>query len=212
MTDASTHRMPRWFRARRRYFALAVGTIVLGLAVHWGGDALSPVVRDVLGDALWAAMAAWWIAAAAPAVRLAWRAAVALAFCFAVEFSQLVHSPALDALRRTAGGHLALGSGFDGRDFAAYASGVLAAVLLERAIDNAGRTSPPVFVRSPSTLHPTSAGGDDVKSGPTCPAAPTRRGTCPPAIRSLPPARHPGRSAYSRTSAASLRVLDGLGG
>jgi hypothetical protein len=118
-----------------RYIALAVGTIVLGLAVHGRGDALSPVVRDVIGDALWASMAAWWIAAITPATRLAWRAAVALAFCFAVEFSQLVHFPALDALRRTTAGHLALGSGFDGRDFAAYAAGVLVAVLLERAIE-----------------------------------------------------------------------------
>ena len=80
--------MPRWLRARTRYFALAVGTIVLGLAVHGRGGALSPVVRDVLGDLLWAAMAAWLIAAVAPALRLAWRAAVALALCFAVEFSQ----------------------------------------------------------------------------------------------------------------------------
>ena len=67
--------MPRWLRARARYVALAVGTIVLGLAVHGRGGALSPILRDVLGDALWAAMAAWWIAAVAPAIRLAWRAA-----------------------------------------------------------------------------------------------------------------------------------------
>jgi hypothetical protein len=146
MTYAPTHRMPRWVRARTRYFALAGGTIVLGLAVHGRGGALSPVVRDVLGDALWAAMAAWWIAAVAPAIRLAWRAAVALAFCFAVEFSQLVHLPALDALRRTAAGQLALGSGFDRRDFAAYTAGVLAAVLLERATQRR-RSDRPVGVR-----------------------------------------------------------------
>jgi hypothetical protein len=129
-----------------RYVALAVGTIVLGLVVHGRGGALSPVVRDLLGDALWAAMAAWWIAAVAPAIRLAWRAAVALAFCFAVEFSQLIHLPALDALRRTTVGHLALGSGFDRRDFAAYAAGVLAAVLLERATKRR-RPDTPVGVR-----------------------------------------------------------------
>ena len=121
--------------ARKRYCALAVGTIALGLVVQWRGDALSPVVRDVLGDALWAAMVAWWIAAVAPAIRLLRRAAVALVFCFAVEFSQLYHAPALDALRRTTAGHLALGSGFDPRDFAAYAAGVLAVVLLERATE-----------------------------------------------------------------------------
>jgi len=125
--------MPRWLLPRTRYVALAAGTIALGLAVHWRGDALSPVVRDVLGDALWAAMVVWWISAIAPASRLPWRAAVALALCFAVEFGQLWRFPALDALRRTAAGHLVLGSGFDPRDFGAYAAGVLTAVLLERA-------------------------------------------------------------------------------
>ncbi len=138
--------MPRWLRARTRYLALALGTIVLGLAVHGRGGALSPVVRDVLGDALWAAMVVWGIAAVAPVMRRPWRAAVALAVCFAVEFSQLVHLPALDALRRTAAGHLVLGSGFDRRDFAAYAAGVLAAVLLERAIEQR-RPDKPVGVR-----------------------------------------------------------------
>jgi hypothetical protein len=134
MTDAAPHRLPRWLRARTRYIALAVGTIALGLAVHWRGSALSPAVRDVLGDVLWAAMAAWAIAAIAPAVRLAWRAAAAFACCFAVELSQLFHSPALDALRQTTGGQLVLGSGFDPRDLAAYTAGVLATVLLERVV------------------------------------------------------------------------------
>ena len=71
----------------------------------------------------------------ARAGKLPSRAAVALAICFAVEFSQLWHLPILDALRRTTAGHLVLGSGFDLRDFAAYAAGVLAAVLLERATE-----------------------------------------------------------------------------
>jgi hypothetical protein len=109
--------------------------MALGLAVHRRGGILSPAVRDVLGDALWASMVAWWIAAVAPTVRLPRRAAMAVAFCFAVEFSQLYHTPALDAIRRTTAGHVALGSGFDPRDFAAYAVGVLAAVLLERQAD-----------------------------------------------------------------------------
>jgi hypothetical protein len=147
MTYAPMRRMPPWLRARARYVALAVGTIALGLAVHSGGGALSPIVRDVLGDALWAAMAAWWIAAVAPAMPLAWRAALALALSFAVEFSQLLHVPVLDALRRTTVGYLALGSGFDPRDFAAYAGGVLAAVLLERAIARR-RSDEPIGVGS----------------------------------------------------------------
>ena len=135
MTQIPIHRTPRThdgLNARLRYIALAVGTMAVGLLVHRRGGALSPAVRDVLGDALWAAMMTWWIAAAAPAVRLPLRAAAALGFSFAVELSQLYHAPVLDAIRRTTAGHLALGSGFDPRDFAAYAAGVFAAVLLDR--------------------------------------------------------------------------------
>ena len=119
-------------RARIRYVALAIATAAVGLIVHRAGSALPPVVRDVLGDALWATMVTWWIAAIAPAMRWPSRAALALACCFIVEFSQLYHAPALDAVRRTMVGHLMLGSGFDPRDLVAYSAGVLAAILLDR--------------------------------------------------------------------------------
>ena len=116
---------------RAAYASLAVATITLGLAVHLGGAALPPAVRDFAGDALWAAMLAWWVAALAPRLSLRVRGAVALGACYAVEASQLYHAPALDALRATTAGHLVLGSGFDPRDLLAYAVGVLAAVLTE---------------------------------------------------------------------------------
>jgi hypothetical protein len=132
---AAMHWFPGWLSSRMPYFALASGTIALGLAVHLRGGALLPDVRDILGDALWAAMVVWGIAVFSPAIRLPWRAAVAFAVCSAVEISQLLHFPALDTLRRTTAGHLVLGSGFDPRDFVAYAAGVFAAVLLERAAE-----------------------------------------------------------------------------
>src|SRR5689334_1700421 len=124
--------MPHWLRTRAPYLALAAATIAIGLVVHWHGESLGVAARDVLGDALWAAMMTWWVAALAPAARISIRGAATLAICFAVEASQLYHTPALDALRATTPGHLVLGSGFDPRDLAAYTVGVLAAVLLER--------------------------------------------------------------------------------
>ncbi len=138
MTNRLGGHVPPRLRARALYLALAAGTIALGLAVHRYGDVLSPAVRDVLGDALWAVMVVLWVGAAAPAVRLWRRAAIALASCFAVELSQLYHTPALDALRRTPAGQLTLGSGFDPRDVVAYAAGVLAAALLEETISRHG--------------------------------------------------------------------------
>jgi hypothetical protein len=92
---------------------------------------LGPVARDVLGDALWAAMIAWWAGALAPRARLVVRSLTAYGVCAAVEASQLYHAPTLDALRATRLGHLVLGSGFDPRDLAAYAFGVVGAALLE---------------------------------------------------------------------------------
>ena len=121
-------------KTRARYVALALGTMALGLFVYKGGVIAAPTTRDVLADALWAAMIVWWLCAAAPAVSRGWRAAIALAFCFVVELGQLVHFPALDALRATTAGHLVLGSGFELRDFASYAGGVIAAAAVERVL------------------------------------------------------------------------------
>jgi hypothetical protein len=118
---------------RVRYFWLAVGTIALGLSVHLRGGACRRPRRRTVGVDGGVAHGCGRAGNPAP---LACGGAVG--FCFAVEFSQLFHLPALDALRRTTAGHLALGSGFDPRDFVSYATGVLAAVLLERATPRGG--------------------------------------------------------------------------
>src|SRR4051812_40072362 len=94
------------------FVILAVSTIAGGLVVHMSGAGFSPAWRDVLGDALWAAMILWWISAAAPQARLGVRSIAAYAVCAAVETSQLFHAPTLDAVRATRLGQLVLGSGF----------------------------------------------------------------------------------------------------
>jgi hypothetical protein len=116
------------------YVALAATTIVLGLIVHFHGEILGPTARDVAGDAIWAAMIAWCVAAIVPRRSLSIRCVAAVAICFAVESSQLYHTPALDALRRSTIGQLTLGSGFDPRDLIAYVAGVLVAAVVERMV------------------------------------------------------------------------------
>ncbi|HEV8123061.1 MAG TPA: hypothetical protein VGP80_02375, partial [Gemmatimonadales bacterium] len=76
-------RMSARLSIRVAFVALALGTIALGVWVH-GGTALGTGARDVLGDALWAAMMAWWVGAAAPGVALMVRSAVAFGICVAV--------------------------------------------------------------------------------------------------------------------------------
>ncbi len=78
-------------------------------------------------------MMAWWFGMLLPDVRLGVRSAGALAVCFGVELSQLVHGPVIDAVRGTTVGRLVLGNGFDPRDFLSYSLGLLAATVLERA-------------------------------------------------------------------------------
>lgn len=116
---------------RLRFSALALITIAAGLVLHWRGSLLPAALRDVLGDALWAMMIACWIGALVPATRPTARAGLALAVCWAVEFSQLYHAPTLDAWRGTTLGQLVLGADFDARDLAAYAVGVFATAILE---------------------------------------------------------------------------------
>lgn len=119
---------------RARYIALMLATIAVGLLVHLRGEVFGQAARDVLGDALWAAMIVWCVGALSPGMRLLARSGVAYGVCAAVEVSQLYHAPTLDAIRATAAGHLVLGSGFDPRDLAAYALGVAAAALLDAAL------------------------------------------------------------------------------
>ena len=136
--ETGTH---RFGAARVAYVALALGTIVLGLTVHSCGDALGATSRDIVGDIIWGAMIAWWVAAIAPRHSLRARSVAAVVVCFVVELSQLFHTPGLDMLRRTTLGQLTLGTGFDVRDFLAYTVGVLGAAFLERTWRLRGRLS-----------------------------------------------------------------------
>jgi hypothetical protein len=113
---------------------LAVATIAIGLAVHLHADGVPTAVRDVLGDALWGAMIFWLMSVAVPATGLPIRIAAALGICFVVELSQLYQGVDFVALRRTALGHLVLGSDFDPRDFISYSLGVLGAAALDRRL------------------------------------------------------------------------------
>jgi hypothetical protein len=125
---------------RLRYFILAIVTIGAGLIVHFDGRVLSFRVRDILGDALWAMMMVWWMGLALPRVRLSARGVAAFAICACVELSQRYHTPFLDAARLTIPGQLILGSGYDPRDFLAYAAGGIVAVTLAQvAVESASQ-------------------------------------------------------------------------
>jgi hypothetical protein len=125
--------------SRAGYVTLALATILIGLVVHLQVVPLGPAVRDIVGDALWAAMILWWISALTPRAPLWTRSLAAFGVCVAVELSQLIHTPALETMRETRFGHLVLGSGFDPRDFVAYVAGVIIAAGISTAWSGASR-------------------------------------------------------------------------
>ena len=72
-------------RVRLTYIALALVTIAVGLLVHEQGAGLGLIARDVLSDALWATMIAWWVGAIVPGARLVVRSGAAYAICAGVQ-------------------------------------------------------------------------------------------------------------------------------
>ena len=143
---------------RAAFIGFALAAIALGLGIHSYGTFLGPTARDVAGDALWAAMIAAWIGALVPGASMGARLAAAMTICVAVEMSQLYHGVALDSVRRTTAGQLVLGSGFDRRDFAAYALGLLVAALAERLLFQRVRDGRGTTLRDGSAAREQQAG------------------------------------------------------
>lgn len=106
---------------------------VVAAGLWWRSPAnpASPFFQKYGGDALWA----WLIFLGfrcvlirAPVLRVT---SIALAFCFAIEFSQLYHAPWIDSIRGTRLGALILGNTFNAPDLIAYAAGVALGTIIE---------------------------------------------------------------------------------
>lgn len=87
---------------------------------HGPGEAW---VHASAGDVLNATFWLFLLLLIRPRLPLAKAGVVAFLYCTAVEFGQLVHTPSLDAFRRTLVGRLLLGSEFDVSDIGCYALG-----------------------------------------------------------------------------------------
>jgi hypothetical protein len=89
---------------------------------------------DSTGDTSWAAMVFWILMLAAPHRRTDVHAAPAVGVSWAVEVSQLVRAPWLDAARSTRLGALALGQGVLWSDLVCYALGAPIAAAIDLAV------------------------------------------------------------------------------
>lgn len=121
--------------------AVAV-TIAAGLGSRTVARALPWWLAKNAGDALYATMVFFGVGFVAPRIRTSSAAAIALAYCAAIECSQLVHTPWLDAVRHTLPGHLVFGHGFHAFDLACYAIGVALGAALEVGARWARRARP----------------------------------------------------------------------
>jgi hypothetical protein len=125
-------------RSRVVYGVALLLVVAAGLASRRVGSDLPAFVAAYAGDTLYATMIVVLLAIAAPRASTMHLAAGALAFCVAVEISQLHHAPWIDAIRNTTPGALVLGYGFLWSDLACYVAGVA----LGAAVDRLLRRSP----------------------------------------------------------------------
>ena len=118
-------------RARWRYAGAVAVTIVAGLASRRYAAYLPWWLAKNAGDALYATMVFWGFGFLAPRATTSRVALAAVAFCFAIELTQLYQAPWIDAVRATTPGRLVLGQGFHAFDLVCYVAGVGLGMALE---------------------------------------------------------------------------------
>jgi hypothetical protein len=111
-------------KLRLIYAALALVIVLLGLLWRWPALGLPPVVAKYGGSVLWGALVYVCCRAAMPKARNATVVILAAVLAAMVEFSQLLHWPALDAFRSSSFGALLLGRVFSWWDIVSYWVGI----------------------------------------------------------------------------------------
>ncbi len=106
---------------------------VIGAGLWWRsvGNPVAPFWHKYGGDALWALLMFLGFRCVLIRASVLRVTLFSLAFCFAVEFSQIYRAPWIDAIRHTRLGALALGATFNAPDLIAYAVGVVFGAAVE---------------------------------------------------------------------------------
>lgn len=109
----------------------AIAVVVLGLSSRRYSRVLPDFLVSYAGDTLWAMTAFFGVGMLFPRWSTLRVCITALLFAFAVELSQLYHSPWIDQIRRTMVGGFILGYGFLWSDLLCYVVGVSIGCTLE---------------------------------------------------------------------------------
>ena len=123
-------------RNRAIYIILTVTVILSGLASRKYQEFLPSFLAEYSGDTLWALMIFLISGFFFSYNSTLLNAAVALLFCFAVEFSQLYQAEWINMIRQTKIGGLILGYGFLWSDLLCYAAGISAGAIIEILFPN----------------------------------------------------------------------------
>ena len=113
---------------------LIVLVSVLGIGSRRYAHMLPGFIAAFAGDTLWALAAFLGIGLILPKASTWTVACLAMAFCVAIEISQLYHAPWIDSIRHTTLGGLILGFGFLWSDLACYAVGVGLGVMIDLGV------------------------------------------------------------------------------
>lgn len=123
----------RQWRARVAYIAAVFAAMALGLGSRAFADRLPVFVAEHVGDALWACMIYFGFRACFAHRKISFALWCSLAFCFAIEFSQLYQADWINQIRDTTPGALVLGKGFLAADLVRYSAGIAVSSLLDVA-------------------------------------------------------------------------------
>ena len=118
-------------RGRLTYGFLVLLVIAAGLLLRSSFLSVPPFLSKYGGDALWALMIFIGLGFVFLRAGTLTLALCALGISWAVEFSQIYHTPWLDAVRATLPGRLILGSTFNLPDLPAYAVGIAVGAVSE---------------------------------------------------------------------------------
>lgn len=134
-------------RLHKGYAALTVVLLAIELAIALFLN--DPIIRPYVGDAL-AVVLVYTGLRAVTRMGVVPAASIAFAIAVAIECSQYLHLLRAIGLDHNRFARMILGSGFDPKDFIAYASGAIAVLLVER-YRRASRTDGGTRTVSPSS-------------------------------------------------------------
>lgn len=118
-------------RSRITYLIAVIVVVILGLSSRRYSRVLPEFLASYAGDTLWALTAFLGIGVLFPRWSTVRVCVTALLFAFAIELSQLYHSPWVEQIRHTRVGGLILGYGFLWSDFICYGVGITIGYVLE---------------------------------------------------------------------------------